>query len=330
MKNRNFTRFEKTVLISDRATRFVRAPSYFPTKGNISKRGKITGFSRHSALRLRDSLAFLRLKSSSEVFGLTLTVPWKSSYFKLVDRGSPEDLYKICFHRFGVAFRRAFPNSSAIFRHELQQRKMPHTHLVLLLSKLDLLQLKTDGHSLRLKLKRIFFDMWYRALTYEVLGGDPIGFSKFGVKVDKLDGSNTDALYRYICDHASKHKQAQLGFAGKQWGFLKRDNLVSSDKFQFTFKSPYHLVSYARAVRRLSRFFVSSEQLKKRVEISRGKKWIKDHWKYSKVFGRKKSPAGMLRSVNFISLENSLKLARFIDKTFPLESDFTTADDCPF
>ena len=128
---REFNRYEKSVLCGEKSIRFRRALSYRPSPDKIERRGEITGFSRHSALRLRESLATLRIHHS-RAFGVTLTVPWQmSAFFVPVDDLFHRHLdldklygeYKAAFNRFGVAFtfllsnasRPIFPSRSGFF-----------------------------------------------------------------------------------------------------------------------------------------------------------------------------------------------------------------------
>ena len=88
-----------------------------------TKRGEIDGFSKDAIKRLRLALATEHIPQAAMV-GVTLTVPWRKSFAGYLD------FYRESFNRFTVAFRRHLPLSGAIFRHELQTRKMPHCHMV--------------------------------------------------------------------------------------------------------------------------------------------------------------------------------------------------------
>ncbi len=164
-----------------------------------AKRGGITKFSRKSALRLRRLLA--RIETSG-MCGITLTVPWRDW-----DDCVYED-YKACFNRFTLLFRRRFPRGWSVFRHELQKRKMPHTHAVC--GGVDFQN--TD-----------MVAMWLRCLD-RLDNVDMHGFVKYGVKVDD-DIEDDICAYRYLCAHASKHKKEQLGWQGRQWGVIGGRNI---------------------------------------------------------------------------------------------------------
>lgn len=82
-------------------------------------RGVITGFSRASRRRLIDLAARLDTDNVRKTF-LTLTFS-----------GSPEpDKAKVALKRFTMRLRRAYPNFSAIWRLERQERGAIHFHLI--------------------------------------------------------------------------------------------------------------------------------------------------------------------------------------------------------
>lgn len=123
-------------------------------------------------------------------------------------------------------FVRSFPHSSAVFRVELQQRGVPHLHIVFQLSKADLKEF-APLHLLIEISKRHLSDDWCHSAC---LSGWPIdgdsgltAFFEHGVKFSDIATRAT--AIRYLCDHASKAKQAQLGYQGKQWGIWGRRNL---------------------------------------------------------------------------------------------------------
>jgi len=230
-----------------------------------SRRGCISSFSRHSALRLRKALLTYSLPDNLNcvMVGLTLTLPW------VVKDGIDFDLvisdYKSAFNRFGVSFNRKFPNSSAIFRHELQTRKMPHCHLVFWLSDFDF-HLRSKGRYSNLNdLRAIIHSLWSRSLFVDSFSSrydcNLSGFSGHGVRVDVLNDS-VQAL-RYICDHASKHKKSQLGYKGKQWGFLRRKMFVPVEPFEYRFETDDDLICFNRHVSKVCRYRIN-EKLSRR------------------------------------------------------------------
>lgn len=281
-----------------------------------SPRGRITYFSRHSALRLRRALVELSPADSScyMQLGLTVTVPWNVSGYS--DDRIMED-YKIAFNRFSVAFRRRFPNSLAIFRHELQKRRAPHSHFVLWLSRVDF-EFVSRGRAATSGLFRaLILGMWSKA----VLGSDssscfvyPVkslsGFNRRGIKIDVL--SDSLSMFRYIADHASKHKKSQLGYKGKQWGFINKKLFVPSKSFQVQFGNEHQYISFFRHVSKVSRYVVDSGKATQRLSRrSSGK---------SVVFlsDRVSIPLGDAIVTGRVCLQGELPQYAFIRLWFPL------------
>ena len=70
-----------------------------------------------------------------------------------------------------------------------------------------------------------FLQMWGNALKNT---GVPVtrraaaGFRLHGVRLQAVRGLGQ--MTAYLADHATKHKQAQLGYPGKQWGIIGRKN----------------------------------------------------------------------------------------------------------
>lgn len=309
---KQYNRFEKSVILGEKSVCFRRAPSYNPAlhPEKIEIRGAITGFSRHSALRLRQALSDLHI-SDARTVGITLTVPWQLDSFRVCGSSLFRsrvsfDLvfaeYKAAFNRFSVGFRRMFPHSACVFRHELQQRKMPHCHMVSYFSPLDLPYRVTDyrDSDLLLWLRQRIYQLWQNAIQFKFRGGSVEGFYRSGVVLQVLD--DLPAIFRYIGDHTSKHKQAQLGYQGKQWGFISRRLLVSRHLVRADFVNSSELVRFSREVIKLTRFRISSRVNWKgeRVDLT------------DKPFGSKLSGCRRLVSVNFVDFNTSRKLYDWI------------------
>lgn len=233
-----------------------------------SPRGKITTFSRHSSLRLRRALLENAPEDPSQFveLGLTLTVPWDVAGYS--DERIAAD-YKIAFNRFSTAFRRRFPHSLVIFRHELQKRRAPHSHFVCWLSNIDFNFVHRGRSATASDFRAIVFAFWSRA----VLGSDhsesfvyPVrrvsGFHRYGIKVDVLNDSLS--IFRYLADHASKHKKSQLGYKGKQWGFINRKLFVASPHCQICFDRENDFVCFFRHLSKVCRYRLSSDSLSRR------------------------------------------------------------------
>ena len=71
-----------------------------------------------------------------------------------------------------------------------------------------------------------------------------------GMDVRPLIGASATGIIGYLCDHESKHKQAQLGWQGRQWGVVGRSNLDFDGKVVATATYIEHKQA-ARQYRRL-------------------------------------------------------------------------------
>lgn len=262
------SKFENQVAYGDRFVRFYRKPTYNLTlhRSKYSSRGKITSFSRHSRLRLRETLATRSIIGCRQ-YGLTLTLPWQIEDFligdSLFNRSFDQDLmydnYKKVFNRFVLYFKRSFPNSSGVFRHELQRRGLPHAHLVLYIPHLDLPFAGGDQSFSHFSyLKRTITQIWYKSLLCDLGSGSVEGFFRSSCHLELLN--DNIAIFRYLCDHTSKSKQSQLGYKGKQWGIIGRNNLVYCGFNRFSFESSDEIIFFNRHIRRLCRFKVSTKK----------------------------------------------------------------------
>lgn len=248
---------------------------YYPKQGKVfvpdcltspqrKERGKINGFSAHARQRLRRLLIESSLPDSVRL-GFTLTLPWRD----VVWDEKSMDAFRACFNLFGTKFRKHFPKSSAIFRVELQQRKAPHIHAIWYLSNDDIEKNELDGGtpaapcvpSVEYRSLLIFFanakinSLWTSSVP--VGPRDNInGFLDHGTQVDDL--ASDAAMFRYLADHTSKQKQAQLGYKGKQWGVLNGKNLVRvvPDEFDFSISSTGQKSRFAllRNLQKLTRY----------------------------------------------------------------------------
>lgn len=254
-------------------------------------RGSIRGFSSKSALRLRRAILELRPSNfNGAVLGLTLTLPFKGDFFsKRVFDVLCND-YKKAFHRFTISFSRRFPSSCAIFRHELQQRKAPHCHLVVYLSDLDFKLVSRGRNSTLGDFRAIVFGMWLDAVTGFNYDCNLLAFSLHGVHCQVINGDEKIAAMRYLCDHASKHKRSQLGYKGKQWGFIRRSVFCSAPSVSISFRSYLEQIQFIRCVRKVCRYQIKAPC----------------------NFGRKLTKIGQLKGVYFVSLSTSRKILCYL------------------
>lgn len=176
------------------------------------KRGKLTGkFSAASFRRLREYC--ITHDSPLKCWGVTLTVPGT-----IID--TPD--FKGIIHRLSV-----FCNDRSIcciWRCELQQRGQPHLHLVLYGSIENVCLVLVQWQNLISK-------------TGNVVNVEMCGHDKEIVEINRafLNGSShmfdvqelkgDFRSWRYLVAHASKGKQAQSGWDGRQWGVICRDQL---------------------------------------------------------------------------------------------------------
>lgn len=201
------------------------------------KRGKIRNWSANSVRRLREVLLSKHVPDS-QVVGITLTVPWRDPVPDI------DDVFRASIKRFRVAFIRAYPNSAAVYRVELQQRGMPHLHMITYFGKGDTLDV---GKILLL---------WWKHGFLDLRDGSMDGYLKHGVKCEVM-GDNVTRLVQYLCDHASKRKQAQLGWQGRQWGVIASRNLSPRPSIDLPpFSSARSEGYFWRLIHRLTRYRV--------------------------------------------------------------------------
>lgn len=180
-----------------------------------STRGVVDSFTASSRRRLRKFLVS-KFVPDSKQFGITLTIP---------KCDLPQDLicsrFRDCLHRFRTYFLRRYPKFGFVWRVELQCSRMPHLHLIVY------------GDCI---FSGDVFALWFSS----VRGLFPIpsysDFSRHGVCLQVLDGNIR--AYRYICDHGSKSKQAQLGWRGRQWGVVGRGNFADMCSADFYLDGP--------------------------------------------------------------------------------------------
>lgn len=89
---------------------------------NDSKRGRVSSFSRRSRTRLMRLTASIRRRSLASALFVTLTYPARWS--------ADPARWKRDIDTFGKALRRAYPEASAVWRIEAQERGAPHYHLL--------------------------------------------------------------------------------------------------------------------------------------------------------------------------------------------------------
>lgn len=299
-QNNKTKRFYNIVSVYFQAVKFHRIPTYNPTSNghSPSKRSNIKTFSRHSRLRLRESIAKYYIDNSS-TYGLTLTLPWQSEKLNL-SFDEITQKYKECFNRFTIYFKRSFPNSGCIFRHELQTRKIPHCHLIVYVSNFD------QSANIDLFKSRII-SIWLNALNHEYYTDDINGFLTYGVHTEKL--KNQLALFRYLSDHTSKSKQAQSGYIGKHWGIINKKLFVSDGQEYLYFSDTKSRIFFSRHISNVCRFSISYNRWLKSKPYT---KIVKDC--HFKSFGSKKISKNSISGFRFVSSKSLSPLLRYMRK----------------
>lgn len=192
----------------------------------VPKRGNIRIWSGKSRSRFRKEL--FSWAGDGAAYGVTCTLPAfprprrvafeSRESFKFRLREWEKDSKFVLqqwlplVERFRVSLARL--RISGFWRVELQQNSFPHLHCVLWLP------------SIRYTWRVV--NAWINALHGVTILHGPYG----PIPADFADGvtlhscciqlARDFSLWRYLCDHASKKKQCQLGFLGRQWGYFGR------------------------------------------------------------------------------------------------------------
>ena len=194
----------------------------------IARRGEIETFSKPSAARLRRCLAQLEGPEHWPFFAAALTVPGPPV-------GTPQ------FRRLWNAFRVRMirlGNVALIWRIEMQTRGQPHMHCICWAEDgpqvirdqwMDVLGLlgpydgpadiMSSGQAISEDENVVMY--WPGHVTTSHRKMWP-GAAEHAVKISGLGAGSRTGLYRYIASHTSKSKQAQLGWKGRQWGFVNK------------------------------------------------------------------------------------------------------------
>jgi len=207
-------------------------------------RGEIAGFSSHSRVRLRQSLLKLQPPPGSETVGMTLTIPGPN-----VSAETGRDMWsafslKAC--KMGYTF---------VWRVELQTRGQVHWHMVVFIP---------AGGNVG-KLVCLWWDI-VEALgpvTHVMRSGTICeasnrmalpGARERCVDVDRAESfKDRSRWYRYLSDHASKAKQAQLGWKGRQWGIVGRSRLHAPTPYRHDDLTSKEWSKVLRVLHRLTR-----------------------------------------------------------------------------
>lgn len=223
------------------------------------KRGEINAFTKAARRRMRNALLTMDIPDSVHI-GLTLTVPWSKAWVEADDERC-NDEFRECWHRFAKAFRDNLPECAAIYRVELQQRlrKAPHIHALCYIPRAaygaatstPVAGVDGTDDAIMRDVGARMIAMWIRAVP-DLHGGSLGGFGSHGAHVQAIPDHG--AMMRYMCDHATKCKELQLGYKGKQWGIVNRNALQKGTGTALAFPDDHTgEIAKARFVRYLRR-----------------------------------------------------------------------------
>jgi hypothetical protein len=187
-----------------------------PTNG----RGEILSFSDEAARRLRE-------------WFFTMWVPTHNLWsFTLTTHGilTPEQ-WDSAMVRFRMAVKRA--EWAGVWRVELQRRKAPHAHVAFWLPE------SATFEQVR--------DLWLRS-TGEKHDEKAFRHAVEGRRIDQ----NESGWAVYMALHDGKHKEAQLGWKGKQWGIWNRAAFTERTPENFDINAKEHAL-LLRILRNLDR-----------------------------------------------------------------------------
>lgn len=193
------------------------------------KRSVIKGLSAGSKRRLKEKLARVEIPPNCGVWAVTYTVPNNG---EPLDRDAWLKLWKAqstWLSRAGI---------SGIWRVELTRKRQPHVHLIAFVP-LDLdrprIVLHRHWHDLLEKIGLYSPDAFLHSVHEREYDPDRVGW------------------FLYLCAHSSKGKQSQLGWKGRQWGY------VAGNRLSFPEGEPVLVSEASRAIlMRLGRSYLRS------------------------------------------------------------------------
>lgn len=227
-----------------------------------AKRGQVEGWSTASRRRLRKYLMTHKCKAGYKSFAVSLTVPGP-----VLDG---EDIRKIWKHFRTLLSRRDW---GCVWRLECQERGQMHWHLVLscpeaveasevvsvwmkvLSARTIDLPTKVLGVADDDRWKFALSDLWMMPHSGSefVRLSEWFGADKFACIVEPFVVDSRNRWIRYLMDHTSKSKQAQIvQVAGwRHWGKVREDCFTAAEPEDFYELSGDAAVLFRRAVNRL-------------------------------------------------------------------------------
>lgn len=225
-------------------------PIHLSPRSSGGKRGKVKGFSRLSANRLRALL--FRVDYGAGVLGVALTLPpWIAA--------EASDLWALLVRKLPALF-----DFAIIWRKEVQRNMREHYHL--------LLQTSDVGAATRL------LEMWCRLAVKRLA---PSAAEKWpGLPREDLESvalswmlhvhrsaenlqiiQNATPALQYLCDHTSKHKEYQANTSGRAWGVCNRSALRQAfpESLDLSGLSERDVLRLHAAIRKSTRYWRRTE-----------------------------------------------------------------------
>lgn len=181
-----------------------------------ARRGRVVGFSAASRARLRQWLVKAEYSGRS-VAGITLTIPG----INLVDEMESDRVFGVWCERQRKA------GIPVIWRKEIQARGALHWHCIAWADKRARGQMVVDWWDCVRLLGEYRGPVKLSGEMVECVASSRMalaGAAEHAAKVED-DMADSERAMRYICDHASKRKQAQSQTCGRAWGIVCRKQL---------------------------------------------------------------------------------------------------------
>lgn len=219
-------------------------------KQKPAKRGVIDKFSAKSRYRLREVLLTRSGPEGWFTGSGTFTVPGPNlevSEFQAV------------LHHISHKIQKA--GLCMVWRVEMQQRGMPHIHAAIWgptalsvrrVSELwfEVIENLTLSEDWLQETKKGKTFLWEKGRKRSAI----VGFDVRGSMVEVGESAQAfdQGWWRYLCDHTSKSKQAQLGWKGRQWGIVGRVLMRENGSFSRKL-TEFQYFLFLRHLRRLTR-----------------------------------------------------------------------------
>lgn len=236
--------------------------------GTVFERGKVTGFSAHSRGRLRRVLMSWAAPDGWRLGAGSFTLPGP------VVEG---DVWRKAFNAWCLYVAKI--GACAIWRIELQTRKQPHAHVTVWGPEKEIVE---DIFSYWRDCVKLLGPVTLESLITPDVGKPWVKIWTVETRMNMV-GAYDHALswswsrddmagwWRYICDHSSKKKEAQLGWQGRQWGVIGR---VHFEKLRGDFQQLSD-VEFARVLRFLRRLSRPADPMKRK------------YWRWGKLRGKR-------------------------------------------